>query len=424
MNKKSRKIVFNVVAIALLVIGFVWVCSRFVHLGRVEYTDNAQVRQHIVPVNSRLQGFIKKIYFEEYEPVHKGDTLLLIEDAEFRLRVAQAEADYQNALAGRSAMGTAVSTAHNNLAVSDAGIEEVEVLLKNAEKDYERYKKLLPEEAVTQQQYDGMKTNYEALKAKYEMLVRQRRSASLVKDEQAQRLDQNEAAVAVAEAALDLANLNLSYTVVLAPCDGVTSRKTIQEGQLIQPGQTLVSIVDEAEKWVVANYKETQTAHIAKGMPVDMTIDAIPGVVYKGRVQSISKATGARLQGVGAHVGAGSVVSLLHSGVPVLGGYLPLVGERDDGGHDADAGRYTHGRLCLVYRHYDDFPRPVPAEIQVADTHHSAHRGRGAYRGQYYHDEHRQPDGTGDNLFLHGSVAHVGNLRVLLVDTVAHHPHA
>ena len=281
MNKKSRKIVFNVVAIALLVIGFVWVCSRFVHLGRVEYTDNAQVRQYIVPVNSRMQGFIKKIYFEEYEPVHKGDTLLLIEDAEFRLRVAQAEADYQNALAGRSAMGTAVSTAHNNLAVSDAGIEEVEVLLKNAEKDYERYKKLLSEEAVTQQQYDGMKTNYEALKAKYEMLVRQRRSASLVKDEQAQRLDQNEAAVAVAEAALDLANLNLSYTVVLAPCDGVTSRKTIQEGQLIQPGQTLVSIVDEAETWVVANYKETQTAHIAKGMPVDMTIDAIPGVVLK-----------------------------------------------------------------------------------------------------------------------------------------------
>ena len=92
MNKRTRKIVFNVIVITLLVIGFVWVCSRFVHLGRVEYTDNAQVRQHIVPVNSRLQGFIKKIYFEEYAPVHKGDTLLLIEDAEFRLREAQAEA--------------------------------------------------------------------------------------------------------------------------------------------------------------------------------------------------------------------------------------------------------------------------------------------------------------------------------------------
>ena len=75
MNKRTRKIVFNLVVIILLMIGFVWVCSRFVHLGQVEYTDNAQVRQQIVPVNSRVQGFIQKIYFDEYEFVHKGDGL-------------------------------------------------------------------------------------------------------------------------------------------------------------------------------------------------------------------------------------------------------------------------------------------------------------------------------------------------------------
>jgi len=196
------------------------------HEPNHQQNDDNKVKNYF---SSRVQGFIQKIYFDEYEFVHKGDTLLLIEDTEFRLRVAQAEADYQNALAGRSAMGTAVSTAHNNLAVSDAGIDEVEVLLKNAEKDYVRYKKLLSEEAVTPQQYDGVKTNYEALKAKYEMLVRQKRSVVLVKEEQTQRLNQNEAAVAVASAALDLAKLNLSYTVVLAPCDGVTSRKTIQK---------------------------------------------------------------------------------------------------------------------------------------------------------------------------------------------------
>lgn len=310
MNKRTRKIVFNIIVITLLVIGFVWVCSRFVHLGRVEYTDNAQVRQQIVPVNSRVQGFIKKIYFDEYQFVHKGDTLLVIEDTEFRLRVAQAEADYANALAGRTAMGTAVSTAYNNLAVSDAGIEEVEVQLKNAEKDYARYAKLLTEEAVTQQQYDAVKTNYDALKAKYEMLVRQRRSAALVKEEQSQRLSQNEAAVAVASAALELARLNLSYTVVLAPCDGVTSRKTIQEGQLIQPGQTLVLVVDENDKWVVANYKETQTTHIAEGMEVKMKIDAIPGVVYHGWVQAISKATGAQYAVVPQDNSAGNFVKV------------------------------------------------------------------------------------------------------------------
>ncbi len=310
MNKRTGKILFNVVVAVILIIGFVWVCSRFIHLGQVEYTDNAQVRQQIVPVHSRVQGFIQKIYFEEYQPVRKGDTLLVIEDTEFRLRVAQAEADYQNALAGRSAMGTAVSTADNNLAVSEAGIAEVEVLLRNAEKDYERYKKLLSEEAVTQQQYDGVKTNYEALKAKYEMLVRQKKSTALVKEEQSQRLNQNEAGVALTAAALDLAKLNLSYTVVLAPCDGVTSRKTIQEGQLVQPGQTLVSVVDENDVWVIANYKETQTTHITAGMEVDMEIDAIPDVVYKGRVEAISKATGAQFALVPQDNSAGNFVKV------------------------------------------------------------------------------------------------------------------
>ncbi len=310
MNKRTRKILFNVVIILLLLAGLMWVCSHFIHLGRVAYTNNAQVRQQIVPVNSRVQGFVKEIYFDEYQHVNKGDTLLLIEDTEFRLRVAQAEADYQNALAARSAMGTAVSTADNNLSVSEAGIAEVKVLLENAERDYLRYQKLLEQEAVTQQQYDGEKTNYEALKAKYDMLVRQKRSIALVKEEQSQRLDQNEAVVAVAVTALDLARLNLSYTVVLAPCDGVTSRKSLQEGQLVQPGQTLVSIVDENDVWVIANYKETQMKNIAEGMEVDMEIDAISGVTYKGQVKAISKATGAQYALIPQDNSAGNFVKV------------------------------------------------------------------------------------------------------------------
>ena len=100
VTRKTKKLVYNTIVIALLVIGIGYVCSRFLHLGSVEYTDNAQVKQHITPVNTRVQGFIKKIYFEEYQPIHKGDTLLVIEDAEFRLRLAQAEADLANALAG------------------------------------------------------------------------------------------------------------------------------------------------------------------------------------------------------------------------------------------------------------------------------------------------------------------------------------
>ena len=89
MERKKKKLIYNVVVSLLLIAGLVWVCSHFVHLGSVAYTDNAQVKQLIVPVNSRVQGFIKKIYFDEYQEVRKGDTLALIEDSEFRFRLAQ-----------------------------------------------------------------------------------------------------------------------------------------------------------------------------------------------------------------------------------------------------------------------------------------------------------------------------------------------
>lgn len=310
MERKNKKILINTVIILVLLAGFTWVVSRFVRLGRVEYTDNAQVRRLIVPVNSRVQGFIREVRFEEYQHVHKGDTLLIIEDTEYRLRLAQAEADRLSTLAGRSAMGTTITTTGNDLSVSDAGIEEVHVRLLNAEKDYHRYHTLLEQEAVTPQQFDNVRTNYEALKANYERLLRQRRSTALVRQQQTQRLDQNDAAVAVAEAALDLARLNLSYTVITAPCDGVTSRRTVQEGQLVQPGQVLLSVVDDNDVWVIANYRETQTAHLAEGMKVRISVDAIPGVTYEGRVQALSQATGAQYSLVPQDNSAGNFVKV------------------------------------------------------------------------------------------------------------------
>ena len=117
MNKKTKKLAFNISVIIVLLLALGWVCSRFIHWGNVEFTDNAQVRQHIVPVNCRVQGFIRKIYFTEYQTVHKGDTLALIEDAEFRFRLAQAEADYQNALSGKTVMTSSIHTIQNNISV-------------------------------------------------------------------------------------------------------------------------------------------------------------------------------------------------------------------------------------------------------------------------------------------------------------------
>jgi len=293
MNKKRKKLINNIVIALVILCGIIWVCSRFVHLENVEYTDNAQVKQLIVPVNSRVQGFIKKICFEENQYVHKGDTLLLIEDTEYRFRVAQAEADYQNAISGKTVAASSINTTQNNISVSDAGIQEAKIRMDNAGREYNRYKNLLAQGAVTKQQYDNVKTEYDASKVRYELLNREKQSTALVKTEQTHRLGQNIAGIKLAEAALGLARLNLSYTVITAPCDGTTGRKNIQEGMLIQPGQALVDLVDENDKWVVANYKETQTANIQIGQVVNVEVDAIPDVVFKGTVESISQATGA-----------------------------------------------------------------------------------------------------------------------------------
>lgn len=309
MDKKRKKIIANIVIVAFIVCGIAWIASLFIHIGG-EYTNNAQVRQNIVPVAARVQGFIKEIRFDEFQQVRKGDTLVLIEDSEYRLRVAQARADYQNALVGKTAMQTGISTTANNMAVTDAGMYEVEILMKNAETDYQRYKTLLENGAVTQQQFDGIKAKYESLKAKLETMNRQKQTTGLVKTEQTQRLEQNELRIDVAKAALELAELNLSYTVVLAPCDGVMSRKTIQVGELMMPGKPLFSVVDNSSKWVIANYRETQMADIAIDGKVEIVADAYPDVVFEGSVEAISNATGAQYSVASPDNSAGNFVKV------------------------------------------------------------------------------------------------------------------
>lgn len=310
MNHRSKKILSYAATIVVIAAAAIWVGSRFMHLGDVEFTDNAQIHRHIIPVNSRVQGYIKEIRFDEYSPVKKGDTLVIIDDADMRLRVAQASADYQNSLAGRVVADHNVGVASANAAVSQASIAEAKVLMEQAKTDLDRYTVLLGQDAVTRQQYDAAKTDYEAKKARFETLSRQYSATSSVVEQTRQRIAQNEAGVELAEALLHTAELNLSYCVITAPCDGYTSRMEIQIGQLIQPGQTLLDIVDSSEIWIAANYKETQLRHIEPGSEVEIKVDAIPGVTFNGRVRSISQATGASLSVLPQDNSAGNFVKV------------------------------------------------------------------------------------------------------------------
>ena len=309
-NKKNIKRVYNALIIALMVLALGYVCSRFIHWGNVEYTDDAQVWRHITPLNARVGGFIREIRFEDYSQVKKGDTLVIIEDAEYRLALAQAEAGLEGSRSGASAVSAGMNTTASNVRVAAAGIEEARVNMENARADYERFTALLEKDAVTRQQYDNARARYEAARARYEQASQQKQSTALVQSEQAQRLSQTHAGTSVAEAAVRLARLNLGYTVIVATCDGVMSRKDIHVGQLVQPGQQLASIVDDGQVWVVANYRETQMKHIRVGNKVEFTADAIPGVTYTGEVEAIAGGTGSAFSQIPVDNATGNFVKV------------------------------------------------------------------------------------------------------------------
>ena len=308
--KQKARIGYNAFVILMLLFLIIYAFSHFVHLGRIEFTDDAQVQRHITPINTRVQGFIKEIRFEEYQHVKKGDTLVILENAEYLLQVAHAESNYDAIKHGSTVISAGIATTESNVKAATANIEEAKVNMDNAKADYERYAALLEKDAVTKQQYDNMKTRYEAAKARYDMASATRTSTSLTRNEQAQRLTQNTSSIEVAEAALNLARLNLSYTVILATADGVMGRKDIHEGQLVQPGQQLARIVDETDVWVIANYRETQLKHISVGSKVTFTADAIEGKKYTGVVERLSPATGSAYSMVPADNATGNFVKV------------------------------------------------------------------------------------------------------------------
>ena len=265
MRQKTRRMLQNIGVLILIAMGLAWVGYRFMGFHSTTFTDNARTDCQVVPVISRVQGYVKEVRFDDFTPVKKGDTLVVIDDSEYRLRLAQAEADLQNMTSGKEAIGASITTTRNNISVNDASLVEIATQVENARRDYERYKSLLAQDAVTRQQFDAVETNYNTLKAKYETMSRQKKSTALATVEQTHRMGQSDAAIAAANAAIELARLNLSYTVITAPCDGYTSRNDLKVGQLVQPGQPLLAIVNESDMWIIANYKETQTAGMKVG---------------------------------------------------------------------------------------------------------------------------------------------------------------
>lgn len=289
---KTVRYVYNTVIILFLITGATLVICHFAHFGRIEYTDNARVRQHISPQCTRISGFIKEIRFKDFQTVHKGDTIVVIEDTEYRLQLAQAIADLQRLQHTSKAAGSSIHITDAGISVTDASIEEARVTVENAKREDERYATLFSQHAVTQQQYDNIHTAYLSARARYEQVRRSRTTQHMIRSEQDHNLSAVNATLELAQAAVDLARLNLSYCYIIATCDGITGTKDINIGQLVSPGQPLLHIVDTHDIWVEANYKESQMHHISPGAEVRIKVDAVPDTTFTGTVERISDATG------------------------------------------------------------------------------------------------------------------------------------
>ena len=309
-RQRGRQLVASLLGVAILVWGLWRVICVFIDYNTTETSNDAQIEQYISPVNLRATGYIAKVCFKEHQYVKKGDTLLVLDDREYRIRVMEAEAALKDAMAGANVIDATLQTTETSASVYDASIDEIEVRLKKLEKDCQRYRNLVAKNAATPIQLEQLEVEYAATKKKLEAVRKQKSAALSGVNEVSTRKQNTAAAIERAQAALEMAKLNLSYCVVTAPCDGKLGRRSIEEGQSVSAGTTITYIVPDKEKWVIANYKETQIENLHVGQKVRITVDAISGKEFIGKVTAISAATGSKYSLVPTDNSAGNFVKI------------------------------------------------------------------------------------------------------------------
>lgn len=323
---KSKKKIFIGIGILVVIVAAVF----FLAGGNYESTDNAQLDADIVPIKSSVSGYIKSINFKDNQTVKKGDLLFTIDDTDLKTRVAQAEAALENAKANLvSVRSNAKAVSQNADAASlsstssEQNISAAKARLIKAQEDFKRYKNMLESKAATPSQFDAAKAELDIAQAQYDGTVSQYKSSSASSmgvrsqaDAQSAMISLSEALVRQREAELILAQTQLDYATVEAPCNGIVSRRSVEEGQYITIGQPLVSVIDNTTLWISANFKETQVKNIAPGQPVEIKVDAYPNIKIKGTVDSYIGATGAKFSLLPPDNSTGNFVKIVQR-VPV-----------------------------------------------------------------------------------------------------------
>lgn len=311
LTQKEKRINKSITLLAwiLIISGITGMVSFYLFSRKNVTTNDAQIEQYITPVSSKVSGFIKSIRFEENQLVRKGDTLIVIDNREFINQVKIAEAGLNANAENITTIESGVNTKESDSKIIDARIASAKIDIWRTEQDFTRYKNLVSEDAATEQQFENVKASYEQAKANLLALEQQKNAIKAGANEQQTKVAPAKSQIRQSSANLNNARLFLSYTVITAPYDGWVGKKTIQEGQLIKEGQALVQMVSK-EKWIIANYKETQLGQIDTKQEVTITADAYPDLEFKGKVVSISPASGSQFSLVKPDNATGNFVKI------------------------------------------------------------------------------------------------------------------
>jgi membrane fusion protein (multidrug efflux system) len=325
MKKENHKvhpanIVITVVGIVLILAGAVYFFRYWQYSNGYEETNDAQVESCLNPLSARAGGYIQQIRFNEHQVVKKGDTLVVLDDREYRAQLQAAEAAMEDAQAQLTVLSAGISSAETGTHVNRDQIKAAKARYVQQEQDIRRYINLVKEEAATGADLEQAKARYDIAESDYSGAQNGLRTSHARIAELKTHFALLQADIKRKQSALELARLNLSYTVIRAPYTGRLGRKTIMAGQQIQSGQPLVSIINEGEKWITANYKETQVGGMYIGQPVEIRVDAIDGRIFKGRIIAIAGSTGSRFTLLPPDNSTGNFVKIIQR-VPVKIGF-------------------------------------------------------------------------------------------------------
>lgn len=304
---KKRNPVFLIILILLIVGGAWFGITKYTHAQHHEETDDAHVEANISPVIPRVAGYVAAVRVNDNQRVKKGDTLVVLDDRDLKLKLEQAEAALQTAQSNLAAAKSTTSAATSNIASSrasigtiNAQIEAAKVNVWRTSQDYDRYANLIKDHSITQQQYEQALAAKQTAEDQLKTLEAQRTQAAQQTAAVASQSSATSSQIGIAGSVIkqrqvdvEDAKLNLSYAVITAPADGLVSKVNVQPGQYIQAGQSLFSIVLNDDVWVIGNFKETQFNKMRIGQNVTVNIDAFPGRDFDAKLTSFSPATGA-----------------------------------------------------------------------------------------------------------------------------------